>query len=107
VEYLLTALFRDGSREQVGTVSHRHEVPARLLQNFPNPFAAETLIPVENAGAAQVAIFDVGGRLLRTISVEDGLARWDGRDLSGRAVPAGAYFYRVADGQPVKMIRRP
>ena len=43
----------------------------RLLPNYPNPFNPETWIPYQLADAADVSvrIYDVSGRLVRTISV--------------------------------------
>ena len=43
----------------------------RLLPNYPNPFNPETWIPYQLAKAADVSvkIYDVGGRLVRTVSV--------------------------------------
>ena len=115
VTYALDALYRDGGRERVGTVSFRLEpgTAPGLGQNFPNPFTASTLIPVgASAGATPVVrIFDAAGRLVRTLSGPvsgSGSMRWDGADDGGRAVPTGIYFYRVAGtGRTLKMIRRP
>ena len=109
VVYALSVLYREGSREALGTLAFRREAPP-LVRNFPNPFSAETVIPVDATSAPfEVHIFDLEGRLVRAIRVESGtsLARWDGRDASGVVVPSGAYFYRVGTGEPVKMIRRP
>jgi len=115
VEYALDAIYRDGNRERVGTVAFRLDpVSARTLgQNFPNPFAGSTAIPVAGApGAAlEVQIFDAAGRLVRTldgVASESGLLQWDGTDGGGRRVPAGTYFYRVSGmSRTLKMIRRP
>lgn len=83
----------------------------RLLPNRPNPFNPETNIvfSIDGAGAADVslAVFDVAGRLVRSLvdgSLEPGLhsRAWDGRDAQGRAASAGTYFARLsARGQVV------
>jgi hypothetical protein len=77
-----------------------------LAQNVPNPAprGATTIgfaLPV--AGRATLAIYDVAGR--RIARLVDGelaagphQATWDGRDESGRGVPAGVYFYDLVQG---------
>jgi len=48
-----------------------------------------------------IRLYDLGGRMLRTIAVgadTAGLAQWDGRDQNGRLVPAGLYFARLISG---------
>jgi hypothetical protein len=86
--------------------------PARTTFNHPNPFRLETTIHFELArgrspGApVHVAIYDVSGRLVRTL-LHGPLASgphaltWDGRDDRRRLVPAGAYFYRLTAGASV------
>jgi len=73
-----------------------------LLQNSPNPFSSETRIAfsVESAGPTSLKVFDATGRLVREISsrhLTPGryVEHWDGRDESGRALPAGTYFCRL------------
>lgn len=83
----------------------------RLLPNQPNPFNPETVVhfAIDGAGptAVSLAVYDIGGRLVRTLadgSLEPGRhqRRWDGRDAQGRAVAAGTYFARLsARGQVV------
>ena len=116
LKYSLDALYRDGSSERLATVSFRWEEIRGLIpgQNYPNPFASRTAIPVASAvgGLVTIRIFDTGGRLIRqlesTISEGGGIVHWDGRNQSGRSVPAGTYFYRVnSAGSTLKMIRRP
>jgi hypothetical protein len=78
----------------------------RLLPNWPNPFKPSTSIPFElsESGHASLRIYDIGGRLVRTL-VDDQLAgesysvEWDGRDDRGRHLPSGAYFYSLRAGE--------
>ena len=75
-----------------------------VAQNHPNPFNPSTSISFavpENAGVVNLAIFDVSGRLVRTLesgSLAAGTYTrvWNGRDAQGRAVSSGTYFYRLA-----------
>lgn len=92
------------------------DVPALArLTCYPSPATtrAHFLCRMPTAGAADVAlrIVDAGGRLVRLLphtgapsSVS--IARWDLRDASGRAVPAGAYYARLeADGATLATAR--
>jgi len=73
----------------------------------PNPFNPMTTLrfSLPEAGYADLKIFDVQGRLVRTLvdgqlSAGPGQVRWDGRDLNGRRVASGTYYARlVAAGQ--------
>ena len=69
---------------------------------YPNPFNPQTTIrlAMKQSGQASVKIYDVQGRLVRTL-VEGGLSagrhdlRWTGVDNTGRSVPSGVYFVRA------------
>ncbi|MEN8006967.1 MAG: M1 family aminopeptidase [Candidatus Krumholzibacteriota bacterium] len=76
---------------------------AVLGQNYPNPFNPSTTISFNLAapGPVLLRVFDVSGRLVRTL-VDDGdlaagnhQAVWSGQDQSGRAAAAGVYFYKL------------
>lgn len=73
-----------------------------LAQNFPNPFNPETQIRYQLPadGHVQLKIYNSSGQKVRTLASgfqSSGLyiARWDGRDDSGRAVASGNYIYRL------------
>ena len=82
----------------------------KLLPNYPNPFNPETWIPYQLAKAADVSvtIYDVGGRLVRTVSVgfkpvgyyltRERAAYWDGRNETGESVSSGVYFIQFLSG---------
>jgi photosystem II stability/assembly factor-like uncharacterized protein len=69
---------------------------------YPNPFRSEIVIELHRAGSAPAewSVYDLMGRLIWAVGNTSGIQhhRWDGRDSSGRAVPSGAYFYRVRSG---------
>lgn len=88
-----------------------------LEQNAPNPFSSGTTIryAVPSSGWVKIAVYDVGGRLVRTLV--DGTkvpgqhqVMWDGRDGPGRDVRGGLYFCVLrgrGERQVMKMIFLP
>jgi hypothetical protein len=75
--------------------------PAALqLVAFPNPFESNVtfISPLPGAPIA-ISIYDPLGRCLWEGKASDSAAlQWDGRDLAGRPVASGAYFYRFRMG---------
>lgn len=77
-----------------------------LHANVPNPFNPTTTISYDvrrGGGDVNIAIFDVSGRLVRTLVHEHRAAgrytaQWDGHDDAGRPVASGVYFYRMSAG---------
>jgi hypothetical protein len=73
-----------------------------LRQNAPNPFGGATRIQwvVPDEGPVRLRVFDVAGRLVRTlvngrVAAGEGDVVWDGRDGDGRRLSSGVYFYRL------------
>jgi hypothetical protein len=74
-----------------------------LYPNAPNPFNPSTSIRYDvpaGGGAVTLRIYDVSGRLIRTLA--DGpqtagqkTAVWNGKDDRGRGMASGVYFYRL------------
>ena len=84
---------------------------ARLVGNVPNPFnpATEIRFTLPADQVVRLAVYDISGRLVRTLVDEtrlagDHAARWDGTDRSGRAVASGTYFARLT-GRGVNQVR--
>jgi flagellar hook assembly protein FlgD len=75
------------------------------LRAYPNPFNPLTNISfrVEKDARVSLRIYDVHGRLVRTL-VDERMAAgpkrltWDGRDDLGRAMASGAYYLRLQGG---------
>jgi hypothetical protein len=72
----------------------------------PNPASRGTVWRFSLAAAAEVqlAVYDVRGRLVRTLSSGqrdsgEHAVLWDSRDSRGRQVPAGTYFGRLRVGE--------
>ncbi len=73
-----------------------------LMPMRPNPFTTETTVHfrLAQAGRIQLGVYDVGGRLLKTLVDGQYPAReynlsWDGRDERGQQVPGGVYFMQL------------
>lgn len=73
-----------------------------LHQNYPNPFNPGTTIryTLPRAERVQLRVYDVHGRLVRTLRdgsepAGDRRVEWDGRDRSGQPVASGVYLYRL------------
>ncbi len=74
--------------------------PLGALRVAPNPARGDAAIRWSAPGGDTVAvrIFDLRGRLVRSLAPSAHEAVWDGRDDAGRAVAAGTYF-AVATGR--------
>jgi len=88
-----------------------------LGANYPNPFTGRTMIPLglKATGPVRLSIFDVRGRLVRTLlegSLPAGerIVEWDGHDGHGQAAPSGYYVIRLDVAgttltRPIRVIR--
>ena len=115
---VLTAAVPSGAapgKEEPSTVPFPSSLD--LAQNAPNPFNPQTEIAFElaRAGNARLTIYDVSGRLVRTLheghlDAAHHTMAWAGRDDRGRAVASGVYYLRVEVGgsvavRPVRVVR--
>lgn len=76
----------------------------------PNPFANNTTVSysIARPGKVSVNIYDISGRLIRTLineRKEAGVhsAKWNGKDNNNRTVAAGFYFLRLSAGDFVSV----
>ncbi len=84
----------------------------RLYPCRPNPFNPRTTIKYDlpESGSVNLSVFDVAGRLVRTLvdgSMSQGSheAAWDGRNSSGRDVSSGSYLARLRFKGTVQTVR--
>jgi hypothetical protein len=91
--------------EYAGSVDVPPAAPTALQLHpaRPNPFnpATNLSFALPRPGAVRLEIFDVQGRLVRTLLAEDRPAGehtvpWDGRDAGGRFLASGTYFARLS-----------
>jgi flagellar hook assembly protein FlgD len=76
------------------------------LRAFPNPTTSGSRIAFDVArpGRVDARVLDVTGRVVRRLASAAPYATgpasldWDGRDASGRRLPAGVYFVEVRRG---------
>jgi hypothetical protein len=117
IDFMLENIeFFDEPATSATTVS---TTPARLelAPNRPNPFRGRTLIPfsLPSAGTVELAVYDLGGRLVRTLvssprPVGSQTVSWDGTDGRGKRVASGIYYVRLHEGdralsRPVVLLR--
>lgn len=92
-------LYDRGYAVPVASVEGGDAAGALLCPAVPNPFNPSTTLSFElpSSGQARLSVFDVSGRLIRTLvdgSLPPGKHEvvWDGRDASGRDVGSGTYL---------------
>jgi len=93
--------------EAPGVTSPTVPVQVQIEGNYPNPFSSQTVIRFATPaqGLVTMRVFDLSGRLVRTLANEDMAAAnhsivWDGTDSNGQPLGAGVYFCRLeAQGQ--------
>ncbi len=73
-----------------------------LTQNYPNPFNGNTIIRyyLPRPSAVILSVYDIQGRLIRTLVEGSQKAgwhqiHWDGRNGQGTPVSSGMYFYQL------------
>jgi len=97
-----------------GAVEANRDSPARFAfeGGRPNPFMGTTVIrfAIPRRTHAVLSVYSAAGAFVRTL-VSSSLVPaqysvpWDGRDDRGRALPNGAYFYRLETGE-LRAVRR-
>jgi hypothetical protein len=100
------------TREQLAGLADPGGVPALSLV-APNPICpgGRLLFSLGRGGNAGLKVYDVSGRLVRTLleaALPAGLhqARWDGCDDFGRPLPSGTYFYHLEGGDRRSIARK-
>jgi WD40 repeat protein len=109
--YKLQAVAND-ALEELGPFPVVFRAAFALEQNAPNPFNPTTRIrfTLPEDGHANLTIYDVAGRRVRTLVDDKRRANhydvvWDGRDHKGQTVASGVYFYRLVAGRHEKTLK--
>lgn len=82
--------------------SSEDTLPARVLFVRPNPTRSGSCFRLKQseAGCAEVVLYTVGGRMVRTLASDSSLGSesdlcWDGLDEAGERVASGAYMWEL------------
>jgi len=79
--------------------SHLLPSPLKIESIYPNPFSTRQIVKLSHPKGepVSVAIYDLKGRIVRELdmSLESELV-WDGKDMQGRDLASGCYFYKVS-----------
>ncbi len=70
-------------------------LPQLALRAYPNPFNSSCRISIGDADFSAVEIFDIAGRMVNRLSINDGYTIWDGRAFDGQPLASGIYFARL------------
>ncbi|MCC7158621.1 MAG: T9SS type A sorting domain-containing protein, partial [Ignavibacteria bacterium] len=81
----------------ISTISTTIPEEFRLKQNYPNPFNPVTYINFDlpKRGNLSLKVFDVNGRLVRTLFTGELNAGSYAADFDASELPSAAYFYRL------------
>jgi len=99
--YRLKAVEASGEQHELGKITVEIPLPRqfRLYPVYPNPFNPTTTVrfDVPKPGQVQIRVFDLQGRLVRTLfngRLQPGYHRfhWLARDERGQSVPSGTYL---------------
>jgi hypothetical protein len=103
---MLEEVSERGEKQLYGPCKVTYRLKFSLEQNHPNPFNPSTKIAysIPADGHVELMVYDVAGRLVRTLVDEPRRANrytavWDGKDNRGTAVASGVYFYRIQAGK--------
>ena len=99
---------------EVVAIEDEVSIPAEftMTQNFPNPFNPSTSIrfALPEMSTVKLQIFDIQGKLVKTIVSADAVAgwhemRWNGQDDKGQSAPAGVYLAKLQAGAHSRSIK--
>jgi len=87
----------------VSVVDHFHPQTPELIQVYPNPFNAGTMITIHmfDSSHAKVDVFDIQGKFVTTLvdthcAVGGHRIQWKGTSANGTELPSGIYLVRLA-----------
>ena len=112
--YYLAYINKTGRWNPTAVNDYFNTIPSmfNVKQNYPNPFNPSTTIEYQivKQGNVEVAIYDINGRLVKTIVNETQYPgsytlQWNSRDEAGANVSSGTYFYQV-NSNGVQLVKK-
>jgi flagellar hook assembly protein FlgD len=94
-----------GEELGIKDISNKRLLPkeTELLNAIPNPLSNKTMIifKLKEKSKISIDIFNISGQLVKQLindTYESGVYRvsWDRKDIRGRSVPEGIYFYKLS-----------
>lgn len=94
---------RRGTQEAVVKLGSLNYDTFTVFQNYPNPFRQSTTIRfiLNKAADVTLKIYDISGRLVRTLIDEERTAGPYEESFDGRNLASGVYFYQLISGDEV------
>ena len=95
--YFVQPIFKKTNNVDETTV---HGSDEALGQNFPNPFSRSTTITFgSEGGMTTIQLFDVNGRLVRTLVDQPMDKGKHSITINRNGLPSGTYFYKLTNGK--------
>jgi hypothetical protein len=82
-------------QDTTGIDNEEAQRPSEIaLSAYPNPFNSSTLISITGEGISIIKIYDIEGRLVRTLTCNNNESSiiWNAKDEKGNAISSGIYF---------------
>ncbi|RKX70714.1 hypothetical protein DRP43_03120 [candidate division TA06 bacterium] len=106
IKILIDSVMNDFGEEQgIKDIFNKKLLPKEtgLLNAIPNPLSSKTRIvfKLKEKSKVSIDIFNISGQLVKQLindTYESGVYKvsWDRKDIRGRSVPEGIYFYRLS-----------
>lgn len=86
-------------QEEMTDIPQRPIIPddVAVINAYPNPFNSETIISYQNLSENEIEIYDITGRLVKSIMVDDirgGTLTWRPAESESHPVSSGIYFIK-------------
>jgi hypothetical protein len=92
----------DPDNDAINENNSNNNIPDKLsLSAYPNPFNSSVTITYSNLKGGEIEIYDIQGKLIKTLKIEggeNGKIIWDASDALGNKVSSGEYFLKAQNG---------
>jgi hypothetical protein len=81
----------------LGTAEETVPAAPPPVRVYPNPWQNNGAVIFANLPkGSSVGIYSISGRLIKSLEIENGSAKWDMAGKQGKPVVSGVYFYRIS-----------